>query len=60
LTIKNRSRRSQNREKAWEINPYFSMPVGDKGFLAGPRRLGARNQRNYDAMETYLEGLIAG
>jgi hypothetical protein len=44
----------------WEINPYFSMPVGDKGFLAGPRRLAARNRRNYDAMETYLEGLTAG
>jgi hypothetical protein len=44
----------------WEINPYFSMPVGNKGFLAGPRRLAARNRRNYDAMETYFEGLIAG
>lgn len=44
----------------WEANPYFTMPVGHKGPLAGPRRLRARVERLCAGMVTHLEGVVSG
>ncbi len=44
----------------WEANPYFTMPVGETGPLAGPRRLRARVNRLCAGMVTHLERLVSG
>jgi hypothetical protein len=44
----------------WEANPYFTLPVGQKGPLAGPRRLRARVERLCAGMVRHLEHLVDG
>ncbi len=42
----------------WEANPYFTMPVGAKGFLARPRRLGTRVERAAEGMLRHIRQLL--
>jgi hypothetical protein len=54
------STRADGNVVLWEANPYFTLPVGHKGPLAGPRRLRARVERLTAGMVRHLEGLIDG
>lgn len=44
----------------WEANPYFTMPVGQKGPGGRLRRLGPRVKRLCDGMARYFEELVDG
>jgi hypothetical protein len=42
----------------WEANPYFTMPVGNRGHMGWARGLRARNRRVYASMARYFERLL--